>query len=301
MREPTLSSSRITFHSSWSDPHPDLAEQLLAHPGWNKGSTRTVLQFGPIFDATNGGSLRPPQNAMPAALKELAQRIHQTDRTGGPLCTQAIISYYGPGQGIKPHIDRPHLFGPTIASVTLRGTALLDLSHQGATESYTLTPGTTMILTGRARYSETHAIRPDGSPRVTISFRSICPNRKGIEAQRLARQINRQETVRLAALRLQRTHRGRLHPPLNMTERPPPRLIYGPAAARGTAPPPPSAVPLTMAAIHHGPQEFLIDITVGGTQVSALVDTGATGDFVDLDWCRSRGAHISPVLPGSGA
>lgn len=99
---------------------------------------------------------------------------------------QLIVNEYLPGQGISAHVDCIPCFGPTLSSLSLNSSCLMDLTSLKGTDkvSILLNPRSLLVLGGSARYQWKHAIaarksdRVDGSilqrgRRVSLTFRNV--------------------------------------------------------------------------------------------------------------------------------
>ena len=99
---------------------------------------------------------------------------------------QVIVNEYLPGQGISAHVDCEPCFGPTIASLSLGGSADMVFRNRLTDEQATLSlePLSLLILSGAARYDWTHQIparksdliagvREPRSRRVSLTFRTV--------------------------------------------------------------------------------------------------------------------------------
>lgn len=91
---------------------------------------------------------------------EPAAKILQ-DFLTAPHRLQCIVNLYLPGEGISPHVDLPHRYGPHVIGLSLLSSATFDLYNTDETSpcySAHLQPGDVYILTGSARYDHKHAI-----------------------------------------------------------------------------------------------------------------------------------------------
>jgi alkylated DNA repair dioxygenase AlkB len=99
---------------------------------------------------------------------------------------QLIVNEYLPGQGIAPHIDCVPCFGPTIASLGLGSSCLMEFSRPttGGAASLFFAPRTLLVLGDEARYHWRHAIRARRSDRwegivhprarrISLTFRTV--------------------------------------------------------------------------------------------------------------------------------
>ena len=99
---------------------------------------------------------------------------------------QVIANEYQPGQGISAHIDCVPCFGPTIASLSLGSSCVMDFSHSktGDKLSLLLEARSLLVLSGDARYLWQHSIPARKTDRhkariiprarrVSLTFRTI--------------------------------------------------------------------------------------------------------------------------------
>lgn len=99
---------------------------------------------------------------------------------------QLIVNEYQPGQGITKHVDCVPCFGPTIASLSLGSSCMLDLENKqaGQKHSVPLAPRSLFLLQREARYQWTHAVparKKDSiggktairNRRVSLTFRTV--------------------------------------------------------------------------------------------------------------------------------
>jgi len=74
---------------------------------------------------------------------------------------QVIVNLYHAGQGISPHTDLPHRYGPVVLGISLLGSAVIEFSATDISEEVTaifLKPGDVYLMTGNARYKYQHGI-----------------------------------------------------------------------------------------------------------------------------------------------
>jgi hypothetical protein len=94
-----------------------------------------------------------------------------------------IANQYERGQGIAPHIDRIHTFGPIVISLSLQTAATFRLTRGQAHVDVILKPGTAVAIRGDARYKWSHEIMPVASERVSLTIRRVVPIKPGNRPQ----------------------------------------------------------------------------------------------------------------------
>jgi alkylated DNA repair dioxygenase AlkB len=103
-----------------------------------------------------------------------------------PAPDQVIVNEYEPGQGIAPHIDCVPCFGPTIASLSLGGTAEIQFENRATSERLEVhfSPQSLLLLTGPAWFEWHHGIAARKSDpvgrkrlprkrRISLTFRRV--------------------------------------------------------------------------------------------------------------------------------
>ena len=148
---------------------------------WQDDLRRRVQHYGYRYDykaraITSDMKLGP----MPPSLEMLATQV--TAPAEFPRTPQQIIvNEYKPGQGISPHIDCQTCFGPVVASITLGSGTTMTFKYRGTAVDLWLPPRSMLVLSGPARWTWTHEIRPrrsdpDHGPRarrVSLTFRTV--------------------------------------------------------------------------------------------------------------------------------
>jgi alkylated DNA repair dioxygenase AlkB len=97
---------------------------------------------------------------------------------------QVIVNEYEPGQGIASHVDRETCFGEVVASLSLGGIAVMELSLGTTVIPVELVPRSLLSLQGPARHRWRHGIPArrrdligghlqDRSRRVSLTFRTV--------------------------------------------------------------------------------------------------------------------------------
>lgn len=148
---------------------------------WQDDLRRRVQHYGYRYDykaraITSDMKLGP----MPLCLGVLTRAVH-LPAGFERVPDQLIVNEYEPGQGISAHIDCQTCFGPVVASITLGGGTVMTFKHRGTAVDMWLPPRSMLILSGPARWTWTHEIRPrrsdpDHGPRsrrVSLTFRTV--------------------------------------------------------------------------------------------------------------------------------
>ncbi|KNC52673.1 2OG-Fe(II) oxygenase [Thecamonas trahens ATCC 50062] len=175
-----------------------LLDFLAACDRWKSmGTGRRVLHFGHMFDYATESVVPipdpdcPDDVFMPAALAPVVASINAlvtpdgSPLPGGPQAyDQVIVNGYEKSQGIHPHIDRTHCFGPVIAALSLGDDAVLTFlrdTQDGRVVYDVPVPARSLyIMTGDARYAwrhgldaRTNAAVRTGVERVSITWRTV--------------------------------------------------------------------------------------------------------------------------------
>lgn len=120
---------------------------------------------------------------LPPLLASLAERLHHESGFEA-VPDQAIVNEYEHGQGITRHVDCVPCFGPSIGSLSLNSTCVMEFSRPGVTVPVLLEPCSLVILRGPARDLWCHAIparKSDNyggrilrrSRRISLTFRTV--------------------------------------------------------------------------------------------------------------------------------
>jgi alkylated DNA repair dioxygenase AlkB len=150
----------LTYLPDYIDPatHDRLVEAIDAQP-WLTRLKRRVQHYGWIYDY-KARAVDPAQylGPLPDWAAGLATRLREGFFPDGP--DQLIVNEYEPGQGISAHVDQPQSFGPTVASLSLGSTCVMELTHAptGQMIPLLLEPRSLLVLQGEARYDWRHAI-----------------------------------------------------------------------------------------------------------------------------------------------
>jgi alkylated DNA repair dioxygenase AlkB len=129
------------------------------HP-WRTDLQRRVQHYGYIYNYKQRTIAAAAKiGPLPDWLQELALRL-VTDNFFPTAPDQAIINEYQPGQGISAHVDCIPCFGPTIATLSLGSSCVMQFTKRRAKQTIEqiVQPRSVLLLTGEARYQWTHAI-----------------------------------------------------------------------------------------------------------------------------------------------
>lgn len=142
-----------------------LLKQVDSAP-WRDDLSRRTQHYGYVYDY-RAKRVDPEMylGALPDWLRPLSQQLYQDNLIPSPP-DQAIINEYEPGQGIPDHIDCTPCFGDTVISLSLGGTAVINLKQAKQTVPILLESGSLLILQKEARYQWTHGIPKRKSDRV---------------------------------------------------------------------------------------------------------------------------------------
>jgi len=141
---------------------PEVGEALLAWvdaQAWDATLARRVQHYGASYDYARRLVSQKRPHPLPEALQTLAQKVGQA---GGFLpdhtVEQIIINDYQPGQGIAPHVDAPHAFGPVVATLSLGAPVVMDFFKDDDRHQLLLEPLSLLVLSGAARFEWQHGI-----------------------------------------------------------------------------------------------------------------------------------------------
>lgn len=184
----------LALIASFIDPEEEAS--LLARiddEPWDESLSRRVQHYGYRYDykARSVAGLRI--GPLPDWVASLAERV---GRAIGARPDQLIVNEYQAGQGISRHIDCVPCFGPTIASLSLGGPAVMrltrpaDEARAAGDERLDLPPRSLLLLRGEARYDWRHAIPARRSDpidgrrrprlrRVSLTFRTVLLEDRG--------------------------------------------------------------------------------------------------------------------------
>jgi alkylated DNA repair dioxygenase AlkB len=128
---------------------------------------------------------------LPVWAAEIAQRFHGEGWFATPP-DQLIVNEYQPGQGISKHVDCVPCFGPTVVSLSLGSTCVMELAEAKTRRKVPLllAPRSAVVLRGDARSRWTHAVparKRDAfggrvylrSRRLSLTFRTVLLEEEG--------------------------------------------------------------------------------------------------------------------------
>lgn len=156
----------------------DVLQRINSH-GQQEDISRRTQQYGFKYPYQRSVSVERCE-PIPSFLQPLVCTV--SNMTGCNF-DQIIINEYEPGQGIRPHIDAPNLFGNTIISISLGSRVIMYFDKGSEREELLLDPGSMLILTGESRYLWKHSIPNRKSDlglkrgrRVSITIRRVNPD-----------------------------------------------------------------------------------------------------------------------------
>ena len=109
---------------------------------------RRVQQYGFKYEHALRELSKEGALSLPAWLQPLVDRVVALGIID-PAPHQVIINEYLPGQGIRPHVDHPQHFGPTVVSISLGSSAIMrftSLSDPTIVKDIFLEPGSLVAL-----------------------------------------------------------------------------------------------------------------------------------------------------------
>jgi len=176
------------FHyvKDWiSSEQQDEIMKFLDSVEWSTELKRRVQHYGYHFDYKTSEISETPIEPIPSVLQPMIKRLKE-EFFDGVLPDQLIVNEYIPGQGIGPHTDRTHCFGPTVASISMLSPVVMDFSNCKTLEkrALKLEPCSILVLKDDARYRWTHGIGQrdkdmwqgkefQRSRRVSLTFRTV--------------------------------------------------------------------------------------------------------------------------------
>ncbi|CAH2062775.1 unnamed protein product, partial [Iphiclides podalirius] len=133
----------------WEDTDSNLKNRQVKHFGYE-------FRYG-----SNDVDLDAPlPQKIPKDCDILWTRLKQIGIDIGPP-DQLTVNKYIPGQGIPSHVDRHSPFEPTILSLSLASSVVMDWKHHSGINLPILVPARSMlVMQGEARYDWQHGIQP---------------------------------------------------------------------------------------------------------------------------------------------
>jgi alkylated DNA repair dioxygenase AlkB len=171
-----------------------LLEHIYAAP-WITDLSRRTQHYGYRYPYFGKLGLTPCQD-IPDYLQPLLGKINEIASCD---FEQVIINEYTPGQGIRPHIDAPSLFGENVVSVSLGSDIIMNFNRDSEMVEVQLKRKSAVILAQDARYIWKHSISPrkkdHGIPRATrvsITFRTV--NQDAVVTEEILQTANAAES-----------------------------------------------------------------------------------------------------------
>ncbi len=149
---------------------------------WQNDLKRRVQHYGYKYDYKARAIDRSMfVGELPSFAQAIGLRLFQEGHMP-EVPDQLIVNEYRPGQGIAAHVDCVPCFDGTIVTISLGSVYDMDFKNleSGAAKQATLELGSALIMSGDARFSWTHGIRPRLSDngrrrdrRVSLTFRKV--------------------------------------------------------------------------------------------------------------------------------
>jgi alkylated DNA repair dioxygenase AlkB len=176
---------------------PDEHDRLVAtidRQAWLTDLQRRVQHHGYRYDYKARKVARDFYlGPLPDWAAEVGARLHREGWFATPP-DQLIVNEYQPGQGISRHVDCVPCFGPTVVSLSLGSTCVMELAEAKTKWKVPLllAPRSAVVLQGEARYRWTHAVparKRDAfggqtyprSRRLSLTFRTVLLDEGGAD------------------------------------------------------------------------------------------------------------------------
>jgi alkylated DNA repair dioxygenase AlkB len=177
----------LTYVADYLSPeeHDRLVATIDCQP-WLTALQRRVQHYGYRYDYKARKVARDFYlGPLPGWAAELAGRLRREGWFDRPP-DQLIVNEYQPGQGISKHVDCVPCFGPTVVSLSLGSTCVMELAEAKTKRKVPLllAPRSAVVLREDARYRWTHAVparKSDAfagrtyprSRRLSLTFRTV--------------------------------------------------------------------------------------------------------------------------------
>ncbi|GLC44949.1 hypothetical protein PLESTM_001668100 [Pleodorina starrii] len=126
--------------------------------GWEAMARRRVQHFGYRFDyLTRNVDPSRPLGPLPPWAAALAERIGALPQVSQAL-DQLTVNEYEPGVGLAPHVDTHSAFTGPIISLSLGGTAVMEMRRGEVARPLLLPRRSLLIMGGESRYAWQHYI-----------------------------------------------------------------------------------------------------------------------------------------------
>ena len=137
------------------------AKRKVVHFGWNYAYDSWTIS---------------PADPIPEWLFMLRARTAVVLGAVPDAVEEILVTRYEPGAGIGWHRDAP-MFGPVVFGLSLSGTCRMRFQHtvagQRQTAEAVLSPRSSYVLAGKARFAWQHSIPPAKELRYSITFRTL--------------------------------------------------------------------------------------------------------------------------------
>ena len=141
--------------------HGVVAKRKVVHFGWDYGYDSWTIS---------------PTDPIPEWLLDLRGRAAGALGAAPEAVEEILVSRYEPGAGIGWHRDAP-MFGPVVLGVSLLGSCRMRFQRTEAGQRQTaeavLSPRSSYMLTGKARFVWQHSIPPAKELRYSITFMTL--------------------------------------------------------------------------------------------------------------------------------
>ena len=141
--------------------HGVVAKRKVVHFGWDYGYDSWTIS---------------PTEPIPEWLMSVTARAASVMGVPAEAVQEVLVTRYAPGAGIGWHRDAP-MFGPTVLGLSLAGSCRMRFQRMLAGERRTadafLSPRSSYLLSGDARFAWQHSIPPTKELRFSITFRTL--------------------------------------------------------------------------------------------------------------------------------
>jgi alkylated DNA repair dioxygenase AlkB len=141
--------------------HGVVAKRKVVHFGWNYGYDSWTIS---------------PTEPIPEWLMPVTTRAAGVMGVSPETVQEVLVTRYPPGAGIGWHRDAP-MFGPVVLGLSMAGRCRMRFQRMVAGERWTaeavLSPRSSYLLTGDARFVWQHSIPPTKELRYSITFRTL--------------------------------------------------------------------------------------------------------------------------------
>jgi alkylated DNA repair dioxygenase AlkB len=141
--------------------HGVVAKRQVVHFGWDYGYDSWTIS---------------PTEPIPEWIRPFITRAAGVMGVSPEAVEEVLVTRYAPGAGIGWHRDAP-MFGPAVLGLSLAGSCRMRFQRRLARERRTaealLSPRSSYVLAGDARFSWQHSIPPTKELRYSVTFRTL--------------------------------------------------------------------------------------------------------------------------------